>query len=208
MTIGFRMRDSAAERTVGVLAAFNFGFKAGTLFILLSGKQIHLVIEGGSDSTSNFYWSSPHLDLRGSAWHRLELLPVNMQSVNTQGGVQITKMRFIFDYHEVWIDEPITWRVPVKAYIGGYSATQNLRIGGVPVSLTNLFGCVDELTLGGQEFDLSKSGLPVCPDCFVLDANALHILPKIQDIIQPSRGLLLPLKRKSAFNDFTFFFFP
>lgn len=65
------------------------------------------------------------------------------------------------------------------------------------MNLANLFGCVDELTLGGQEFDLSKANLPPCPDCFVLDAKAVHVLPKVQDIIQPDRGLLLPLNCKS-----------
>lgn len=68
------------------------------------------------------------------------------------------------------------------------------------MNLGNLFGCVDELTLGGQEFDLSKSGLPVCPDCFALDTSAVHVLPKIQDIIQPSRSLVLPLNRKLELN--------
>lgn len=194
VTIGFRTREqNDSKNTVGLLGAFNFGFKAGTFFILLGERQIHLVVESGADGNSDFYWSSPLLDLRGNAWHRLELLPVNMETKDARRGVQITKMRFILDYHEAWIEEPITWRVPVNAFIGGYPTARTVRMGSKTVNLANLFGCVDELALGGQEFDLSKSRLPPCPDCFVLDAKAVHVLPKVQDIIQPDRGLLLPL---------------
>ncbi|VUZ56348.1 unnamed protein product [Hymenolepis diminuta] len=194
VTIGFRVRAiDDSKNTVGLLATFNFGFKAGILFIVLSERKVHLVIESGADGNSDFYWSSPSLDLRSNAWHRLELLPVSMQTSDSQNGVQITKMRFIFDYHDIIIEEPLTWRVPLNAFIGGYPTARTLRIGSKTMNLGNLFGCVDELTLGGQEFDLSKSGLPVCPDCFALDTSAVHVLPKIQDIIQPSRSLVLPL---------------
>ncbi|VDM31174.1 unnamed protein product [Hydatigera taeniaeformis] len=194
VTIGFRTRtQNDANNTAGLLGAFNFGFKAGTLFILLGKRQIHLIVESGTDGNSDFYWSSPPLDLRDNAWHRLELLPVNMQTRDAQRGVQVTKMRFILDYHETWIEESITWRVPVNAFIGGYPTARTVRMGRKTMNLANLFGCVDELTLGGQEFDLSKSNLPSCPDCFLLDVKAVHVLPKVQDIIQPDRGRLLPL---------------
>lgn len=94
MTIGFRTRaQNDVNNTVGLLGAFNFGFKAGTLFILLGKRQIHLVVESGADGNGDSYWSSPLLDLHGNAWHRLELLPVNMQTRDARRGVQITKMR-------------------------------------------------------------------------------------------------------------------
>lgn len=94
VTIGFRMRPiDDSKNVVGLLAAFNFGFKAGTLFIVLSERKVHLVIESGADGNSDFYWSSPLLDLQSNAWHRLELLPVSMQSISTPNAVQIIKMR-------------------------------------------------------------------------------------------------------------------
>ncbi len=65
------------------------------------------------------------------------------------------------------------------------------------MKLTNLFGCIDDLTLGGQKFDLGKAGLPECPSCFMLNTKATHVLPSIQDLIQPAKGRVLPLNRKS-----------
>uniref|UniRef100_A0A5K3FHX5 Laminin subunit alpha-1 n=1 Tax=Mesocestoides corti TaxID=53468 RepID=A0A5K3FHX5_MESCO len=199
VTIGFRTRpQNDTSNSVGVLGAFNFGFKSGTLFVLLSERQVHLVHEAGANGNTDFVWSSPHLDLHGNAWHRLELLPVNMQSNEVGGEMKVSRMRFILDYHEVWIEEPMTWRVPVSVFIGGHPSTRSIKIGSKRMTLNKLFGCVDELTLGGHEFDLAKSRLPVCPTCFTLNSKAIHVLPKIQDLIQPKRGLVLPLKLNIA----------
>ncbi len=135
LEVGFRTRPQKdTSNTVGLLATFNFGFKAGTLFVILSERRVHLVHEAGADGTGAFSWSSPPLDLQGNAWHRLELIPAGIQSRG--GSIKADKMRFILDYHEILIDKQITWGVPVSAFIGGYTGPHSVAIGSKKVRVS------------------------------------------------------------------------
>lgn len=44
--------------------------------------------------------------------------------------------QFIFDYHDIIIEEPLTWRVPLNAFIGGYPTARTLRMGSKTVSFS------------------------------------------------------------------------
>lgn len=93
LDIGFRIRPQKAPTQAGLLATFNFGFKAGALFVLLSQRHIHLVHESGAEGARSFVWTSPPLDLQSNAWHRLELIPISIRSQGSNGDLEAERMR-------------------------------------------------------------------------------------------------------------------
>ncbi|BHF81500.1 hypothetical protein SprV_0802463000 [Sparganum proliferum] len=202
LSMGFRIQtspDSAEGNTttptsVSLLATFNFGFKLGSLYLLASVDRIHLVHEPGSDGGASVFWTSPPLNLEESAWHRLEIIPEG-GSVGADGMVTATRTRMLLDYHEVWIDGEHKWGLPVVAFIGGLPNRKTIKLtaGAPEVPLVGLFGCVDEFNLAGQNFDVALSKRPKCPQCFVLDSNAAHVMPQMTNFLNAGQRRLIPM---------------
>ncbi|BHF85197.1 hypothetical protein SprV_1002836000 [Sparganum proliferum] len=202
LSMGFRIQTSpgSAERSattptsVSLLATFNFGFKLGSLYLLASADRIHLVHEPGSDGGASAFWTSPPLSLEESAWHRLEIIPEG-GSVGADSMVTATRTRMLLDYHEVWIDGEHKWGLPVVAFIGGLPNRKTIKLtaGAPEVPLVGLFGCVDEFNLAGHNFDVALSKRPKCPQCFVLDSNAAHVMPQMANFLNAGQRRLIPM---------------
>ncbi|BHF85836.1 hypothetical protein SprV_1002900900 [Sparganum proliferum] len=194
-------RDATTPTSVSLSATFNFGFKLGSLYLLASADRIHLVHEPGSDGGASVFWTSPPLNLEESAWHRLEIIPEG-GSVGADGMVTATRTRMLLDYHEVWIDGEHKWGLPVVAFIGGLPNRKTIKLtaGAPEVPLVGLFGCVDEFNLAGHNFDVALSKRPKCPQCFVLDSNAAHVMPQMASFLNSGQRRLIPMNFRPINN--------
>nr|VZI50588.1 unnamed protein product [Spirometra erinaceieuropaei] len=116
-------------------------------------------------------------------------------SVGADGMVTATRTRMLLDYHEVWIDGDHKWGLPVVAYIGGLPNRKTIKLtaGATEVPLVGLFGCVDEFNLAGHNFDVALSKRPKCPQCFVLDSNAAHVMPQMASFLNSGQRRLIPM---------------
>ncbi|KAF6772025.1 hypothetical protein AHF37_08815 [Paragonimus kellicotti] len=98
-TIGFRAQLSQGSKAMvdpetskvenavtgvqyNLLAAFNYGPERGNLYVLLSESQIIVT------DSKRVLWSSPHLTISDSSWHRLTLAIPKNDILNDLNGVE------------------------------------------------------------------------------------------------------------------------
>ncbi|KAF7256821.1 hypothetical protein EG68_05074, partial [Paragonimus skrjabini miyazakii] len=223
-TIGFRAQLSQGSKAVvdpetlkventvtgvqyNLLAAFNYGPERGNLYVLLSESQIIVT------DSKKVLWSSPHLTISDSSWHRLTLAIPKNDILNDLNGVE-SGVYIIFDGRHLWLPKVSSNGVPILAFIGGLPSTLKLTLPPneniAPV--TNMFGCVDELVINGIEINPRISGRPTCYDCFSLDPNMIHVPESIRNYMKTE---LIPLQIPPAFLqsnlkqmtfDFSFFY--
>ncbi|KAA3676394.1 uncharacterized protein DEA37_0012989, partial [Paragonimus westermani] len=223
-TIGFRaqlsqgskaMIDSDTSRVenavtgvqYNLLAAFNYGPERGNVYVLLSESQIIVT------DSKKVLWSSPHLTISDSSWHRLTLAISKNDVLNDLNGVE-SGVYMIFDGRHLWLPKVSSNGVPILAFIGGLPSTLKLTLPPNEniAPITNMFGCVDELVINGIEINPRISGRPTCYDCFSLDPNMIHVPESIRNYLKTD---LIPLQIPPAFLqsnlkqmtfDFSFFY--
>ncbi|KAF5402729.1 hypothetical protein PHET_03978, partial [Paragonimus heterotremus] len=187
-----KVENAVAGVQYNLLAAFNYGPERGNLYILLSESQIIVT------DSKRVLWSSPHLTISDSSWHRLTLAIPKNDILNDLNGVE-SGVYIIFDGRHLWLPKVSSNGVPILAFIGGLPSTLKLTLPPneniAPV--TNMFGCVDELVINGIEINPRISGRPTCYDCFSLDPNMIHVPESIRNYMKTE---LIPLQ--SRFHPF------